>query len=208
MLVLTSAVQHKQRPDGCISYTTCIDRPRGVQPASKANPPKNRARSLTTSTRNPDGVPRSGLLTQKISLNIYWLLGISIRVRHFRSILFALVAFLWLPVSAHCQLETVPGLEFLACQSAGPASGNPNSHCADSGCCSAERSEYTAEQTPFSQPSPDLFVITSEPVLTLPNSLPAEVSVGILTAAPPELSTTWHFASRTALPVRAPSTAS
>jgi len=129
-------------------------------------------------------------------------------VRYFRNTFFALAAFLWLPVSAHCQLETVPGLEFLACQSPSPATGNSNSHCADSGCCSVERSEYTAEQAPFSQPSPDLLVVKSEPVLTLPNTLPAEVSVGILTASPPELPTTWQFASRTALPVRAPSIAS
>lgn len=36
-------------------------------------------------------------------------------------------------------------------------------------------------------------------------ALPIEVSLGILTAAPPEILSSRHFLSRTALPVRAPS---
>ena len=126
-------------------------------------------------------------------------------VRYFRNIFFALAAFLWLPVSAHCQLETVPGLEFLRCAS---DTQTAQGHCNDSGCCSAEKSQYKTEQARATLPSPDLLPISSAPLLPLVNTLPAEVSVGILTAAPPQLLKTWQFASRTALPVRAPSIAS
>jgi hypothetical protein len=110
-------------------------------------------------------------------------------------------------MSMHCQLEGIPGLEFLACQTTAPAS-NPNSHSCDSGCCSAEKSEYKSEQLRLTLPLPDLLPVSLTPILDTANSLPAEVSVGILTAAPPQLRKTWQFASRTALPARAPSIAS
>jgi len=126
-------------------------------------------------------------------------------VRYFRNIIFALAAFLWLPVSAHCQLESVPGLEFLRCASDRP---NAQGHCNDSGCCSVEKSQYKAEQVRLTLPSPDLLPALAAPIVPLINTLPPEVSVGVLTAAPPELPTTWHFLSRTALPARAPSIAS
>jgi hypothetical protein len=126
-------------------------------------------------------------------------------VRNFRNIFFALAAFVWLPVSAHCQLETVPGLEFLRCAS---DSQNSKGHCSDTGCCAAEKSQYKADQVRLTLPSPDLLPISFAPILDTANSLPAEVSVGILTPAPPQLLKTWQFASRTALPVRAPSIAS
>ena len=128
-------------------------------------------------------------------------------VRSLRNILFLMTALAWLSMSMHCQLETVPGLEFLACKTTAPAS-NPNSHCGDDGCCAAEKSQYKNEQLRLKLPTPDWLMISSAPLLTPTKSLPDEVSLGILTAAPPQLLKTWHFASRTALPVRAPSIAS
>ena len=107
----------------------------------------------------------------------------------------------------HCQLESVPGLEFLACQTTAHA-GKPDSHC-DTGCCASEKSQYTkSAQLRVTLPSPDLLPILSMPLLDLANALPDEVSVGILTAAPPGLTARWQFSFRTALPVRAPSLAS
>jgi hypothetical protein len=129
-------------------------------------------------------------------------------VRSFRNILFALAAFLWLPAAAHCQLESIPGLEFLSCQAGTSYSKNPDSHCGDTGCCSVEESQYKTEQLRVTLPSPDLLPMAFAPLLTPANSLPDEVSQGILTAAPPQLLKTWHFTSRTALPARAPSLAS
>lgn len=127
-------------------------------------------------------------------------------VRHFRNIFFALAAFMWLPVSAHCQLEFVPGFEFLRCNVTPVESHSPSKDCGS--CCSVEKSQYRADQVRLNVPAPEL--LPSLPVTVLPevNSLPVEVSLGILTAAPPELPQSWHFLSRTALPVRAPSIAS
>lgn len=125
-------------------------------------------------------------------------------VRRFRNIFFALAALLWLPVSAHCQLEAVPGFEFLHCQEA-TSSATPKD-C--SGCCAVEKSQYKTEQLRFNLSAPDVLPDLTPAVEPTVRALPAEVSRGILTAAPPELVQSWHFLSRTALPVRAPSLAS
>ena len=122
---------------------------------------------------------------------------------------FALAAFLWLPVSAHCQIETVPGFEFLACLTESAchddqSSGRGDTEC----CCAAEKSQYRTEQLRVVLPTPDLLLAIFAPVLTPAKALPDEVSLGILTAAPPQLLKTWHFTSRMALPARAPSIAS
>lgn len=122
----------------------------------------------------------------------------------------AFLAVLWLPVAAHCQLESMPGLEFISCQSGHGLSENPTAHC-DAGCCSAERSLYKTEESHAGLSSPDALADLLIPVLSEidgSNSLPEEVCIGILTASPPHLLKTWQFASRAALPVRAPSLAS
>jgi hypothetical protein len=64
-------------------------------------------------------------------------------VRYFRNIIFALAASFWLPASAHCHLETIPGLEFLRCTADGQSS---KGDCKDNGCCSVEKSQYKSEQ--------------------------------------------------------------
>jgi len=122
--------------------------------------------------------------------------------------LVVLVAVAWLPMTVHCRLESIPGLEFLACESDNNSDGKQRSDCGDTGCCSAEHSQYKTERHQLKRPSPDFLLLASVPVVDLAKALPPEVTVGVLTAAPPELSTTWHFICRTALPVRAPSLAS
>ena len=126
-------------------------------------------------------------------------------VRRLGKWLSVLAAVLWLPMTLHCQLESIPGLEFLACASEGH---NPKGDCSDDGCCAVEKSQYKSEQARLMIPSPDLLPLPLAPVLDVANLFPLEASLGILTAAPPELHQTWHFVSRTALPVRAPSIAS
>lgn len=138
----------------------------------------------------------------KISLNIYRSQVIYNRVRRFQNIIFALAAFLWLSASAHCQLETVPGLEFLRCSVTAGNAHQPAKDC--SNCCSVEQSQYRADHVRLNVPTPELLPVFSAPVLLVRTALPAEVSLGILTAAPPWLPSR-HFASRTALPARAPS---
>lgn len=119
--------------------------------------------------------------------------------------LFVLLALAWVPITMHCKMEVVPGFEFLGCNTNTSESPLANNHC-DGNCCSVEAGNYQASSS--SQSAPILFaVILPEPVkaLDVEASLPREVSLGVLTAAPPELSVIWQFISRTALPVRAPS---
>ncbi|MBP9901176.1 MAG: hypothetical protein KBH45_06940 [Verrucomicrobia bacterium] len=143
-------------------------------------------------------------LTLKISLNESCLSGIHDGVRYFRNVFFALAAFLWLPVSAHCQLERVPGLEFLACLTESDCHNEQRSDRNDNGCCLVEKSEYKLNQTRLTLPTPDFILLSLSPVLDFANVFPAEVSASILTTAPPEFPKCWQFLSRTALPVRAP----
>jgi hypothetical protein len=121
---------------------------------------------------------------------------------------FALAALLWLPASVHCQLESLPGLEFFQCVVDEQLACDPGKDCGDCGCFAVEQSQYKSEHIRLTLPSPDLLPISFTPLLPLASTLPVEVCVGILTAAPPQLLKTWHFASRTALPGRAPSLAS
>ena len=117
-----------------------------------------------------------------------------------------LAAVLWLPMTLHCQLESIPGLEFLACASEN-SSGEPKSHCDDS-CCSVERTAYKSEQVRQTLPLPDLLPVLSALLLPVSDTLTANIDAEVLTAAPPELSNGWQFVFRTASPPRAPSFAS
>jgi hypothetical protein len=128
-------------------------------------------------------------------------------VRHFRNIFFALAAFLWLPASAHCELASIDGFTFLACSSDVNYSGKPCSDSNQCGCFAVEKSQYNSNSGQFRVvlPSPDLLPSSFIPVVVIEKSLPAEVSIGVLTATPPQFLQTWQFASRTALPARAPS---
>jgi len=138
-------------------------------------------------------------------LNISGPTAIYSTVQRFQNILFALAAFLWLPASAHCQLETVPGLGFLRCSVTAADTHHPAKDCCDG--CASEQSQYRADHVRLNFPTPELLPVFSAPVLPVLNALSTEVSLGILTAAPPWLPS-WHFVSRTALPARAPSIAS
>ena len=129
-------------------------------------------------------------------------------MRSLRNILFVLAAFAWLGMSMHCRLEAVPGFDFLACVTESSCHGEQTSQPDAAGCCLVEKSEYKTEQFRVTLPSAHLLAISTVPLPDLANTLPPEVSVGILTAAPPWLTTSWQFSSRTALPVRAPSLAS
>jgi len=125
-------------------------------------------------------------------------------VTRFQKIISAFLLVAWLPITLHCSLESVPGLEFLRC-----ASDTPNqSDCSGDGCCAVEKSEYKTEQSRLTPPSPDLLQLPFVPVCSAVAASPAEVSVGILSAAPPELVKSWQFVFRTASPPRAPSFAS
>ena len=122
-----------------------------------------------------------------------------------RNSLVILLVALWLPASVHCQIESLTGLEFLACTASpdGPAN-TPTSHC-ETGCCSIEQGQCQAEQPSLRIALPASLLVGVAPPLKVATALPDATSLGILRTEPPPSLTTWHFAFRTALPARAPS---
>src|SRR6185369_6609673 len=109
---------------------------------------------------------------------------------------------LWVPITAHCHLEKVPGLEFLKCPSDTQDSG-----CQD-GCQVVESGLYKIPEHSVLVPAPvDLLVPCFEPTLA-DEVQPGSVPLGLLSLAPPDLRQSWQFVSRAALPVRAPSSLS
>src|ERR1700712_1591488 len=101
-------------------------------------------------------------------------------LRHFRNIYFALAALLWLPLSAHCQLETVPGLEFIRCQVEAQSPDDAKNNCNDCSCCSVEKSSFQSEHTRLTIALPDLLPLSFVSLVPAASTLPDEVSLGIL----------------------------
>lgn len=127
-------------------------------------------------------------------------------VRHFRNIWFALAAFLWLPAVAHCQLESLTGLEFLQCHEATSDKHTSSKDCDT--CCAVEKSQFRSVQQRLNAPSPDLLPLFLTVVL-ISESLESSPVVSFApVAAPPDLPARWQFIFRAALPVRAPSSVS
>jgi len=135
------------------------------------------------------------------------LLGHLLGVRLAKTVLIVLLAFAWLPLSAHCKIETIPGLKWLACQPAGSAQSSPSSHCG-TGCCSVESASYSAPANQSIHSDLNFVLLFVNVLAELTVDRPIELVVGPSSDPPPELLTTWQFVSRTALPARAPSIAS
>ena len=119
----------------------------------------------------------------------------------------SLLALTWVLLTSHCKIEAMPGFEFLRCAANFQAS-NEGDPCKDAGCCSIESAQYQAPRQQEVAPILVFAVVPADSFGIVERSLPKEVSLGVLTAAPPDLPTSWQFLSRTALPIRAPSLAS
>lgn len=119
-----------------------------------------------------------------------------------------MLAFAWVPLTAHCQMEAVPGFEFLRCSTDTQSTSETGDPCKDGGCCSVETAKYQAHRNQETGPVALVAILVANNFGVAEKSLPAEVCLGILTAAPPHLPTSWQFSLRAALPVRAPSLAS
>jgi hypothetical protein len=126
-------------------------------------------------------------------------------MRFLRSVFFALAALLWLPLSAHCQLETVPGFEFLQCIDAQTPG---DTDCNDSSCCAFEKSQYQSSQVRVTIPPPDLLPLLPVALIETRTTVSDEVSAAAFADAPPVLPKGWQFVFRVASPPRAPSFAS
>lgn len=110
---------------------------------------------------------------------------------------------LWLPVTNHCRLESVPGLEFLRCATAVPT----GSDCDGDGCDVVEDGFYKVEEANVVAVQP--LCVPVFHLAPLIDHSPPEISNYLLSAAtPPELGNTWQFSCRAAAPPRAPSLAS
>ena len=128
-------------------------------------------------------------------------------MRACRVVVAVILALIWAPLTAHCQLETVVGLNFLQCPSAGDCTTEGNSHCDDSSCCGWEAGLYKLPHNESSALAPLIAVSAGAVGNSFTGVLvtfPTELSIAA-TAAPPELLKSWRFFLRAALPVRAPS---
>ncbi|MBM3836601.1 MAG: hypothetical protein FJ398_01355 [Verrucomicrobia bacterium] len=122
-------------------------------------------------------------------------------MRRIKTTLALLLVAFWAPVSVHCKLELVPGLEFLQCETETPA----ESDCDEDGCQVIESARYKTEENAvvvvpaFNQMAAPMAASFCEPA---PLRL---AKFRIPSTAPPELPRSWQFFERAALPPRAPS---
>ena len=117
-----------------------------------------------------------------------------------------LVLVLWGLAMSHCALERLPGLGFLACCQHGGIAPHQDSDCDMDGCSAVESGLYKLEEPVSASPSPLLagWVLPFE--ATAPRNRP--LCSAIVDSSPPERQRVWQFSQRTALPPRAPSSAS
>ncbi len=129
-------------------------------------------------------------------------------MRYLKTIWVLALALLWVPITSHCQLESIPSLTALLACCEHEAASTPHQDCEQDACASVESGDYRTQEHEPLLVSPDHISIEVAAVVVELSSLKDEVSLGILTTAPPEQHRIWQFAFRTALPVRAPSIAS
>lgn len=111
---------------------------------------------------------------------------------------------LWVPITSHCPLESLPGLGFLQC-----ASGTPSDNdCSEDACQALESGAYKVESNRTVVPPTVLCVAWLGWLPVVTDSPGGASGQGESTSAPPELSQTWQFSFRTASSPRAPSFAS
>jgi hypothetical protein len=111
-------------------------------------------------------------------------------------------------ITSHCELTSVPGLQFFACASDSQASADNSGPCEGDGCCSVEDGSFQAPRQQEIIPGCIVELLVFGPLPAVEPSLPLETGFRLVTAAPPDLPTSWQFSFRTALPPRAPSLAS
>lgn len=116
-----------------------------------------------------------------------------------------LLALVWVPLTSHCRIEALPGLEFFRCATEAQAPVEQGDPCAEGGCCALEAAQYHAPRPDDALPTSLLGLLISDAFGVVERSLPPEVWVGVLTAAPPELSVSWLFYVHAAPRPRAPS---
>ena len=121
------------------------------------------------------------------------------------TILSLALAILWVPVTSHCLLERLPGLEFLSCctHDAVPCEDEEKDCAADS-CAVVEEGFYKVQDNSDIVPEPVLLSVAFLLDVISAHWMqdPSGESLGV---SPPHLPSSWQFVYRTAAPVRAPS---
>ena len=107
------------------------------------------------------------------------------------------LALAWVPITSHCALEDLPGLQFFQCAT----DTEQDSDCEGDGCYQVESASYKVSETQTPVPVP-LFTVMVQ--ISLLEMLPTQPPLPA-TAAPLAIPKGWQFSFRTALPPRAPS---
>lgn len=119
-----------------------------------------------------------------------------------------LLALAWAPMSLHCRLESLPGIEVFHCvaeEAAHEDADEAGGDCKDCGCCSFEAGNWRIVKQQSVVPVAVLTLLVENLFADTCQSLPPEVCVGILTAAPPDLPVGLQFLLSPGLMPRAPS---
>lgn len=140
-----------------------------------------------------------------ISLEAERFCTINVHVRLVKTIMAVLLALAWVPLTAHCQIESLAGLDLLSCQFAGETPASSSSPCDDGSCCGWESAQYHLPQNFPLTLAPVFAVILPVLLSAQIDVLPQRAGVSLLTTVPPEVPKIWQFTFRAALPVRAPS---
>ena len=131
-------------------------------------------------------------------------------MRYLKTIWVVALALLWVPITSHCQLESIPSLTALlaCCDHEETAAPHQDQDCEQDACASVESGDYRTQEHERLLISPDHRSVEAVTAAVELSSLPDATSLQILRTAPAEQHHIWQFTFRTALPVRAPSFAS
>jgi len=120
-------------------------------------------------------------------------------VRRVKALIALTLAVLWLPVTMHCGLETLPGLEFLVCCTHEDATApHEDDDCEADACAVIESGFYKLQDY-------EQLVAASTEVVVFECQAEPRVIVVNTTEVPRDLIVAWQFSSRAAPSPRAPS---
>jgi len=108
---------------------------------------------------------------------------------------------LWAPITTHCYLEKVPGLEFLKCDG-----DTPQKDCSEDSCSVIEKASYKIANPHTEVPAPPVSLGFD---MAFVDRVPVQPSQALIPIPGPEdIPQGWQFSFRTALLPRAPTFAS